>query len=111
MERKYKTIFVNPISLKNNFLINLLVVLSRSYKKYREPTQKHQEEEQKNFYDKGKEVYLDPRVKNWLLLQLVKEEMQYTITELLMVHRCEAFLQDSRINLVEFIADKLATLR
>lgn len=35
MEKKYKTIFINPIALKDHFVIYYLVVLSRAYKMYR----------------------------------------------------------------------------
>ncbi len=35
MEKRYRTIFINPIALKNNFIVYFLVVLSRAYKKYK----------------------------------------------------------------------------
>lgn len=52
MEKKYRTIFINPISLKNNFVVNLLVVLSRAYKQYNEPKEIRVRDENKGLYDK-----------------------------------------------------------
>lgn len=34
MQKKYRTIFINPIELKDNFLIYFLVILARAYKMY-----------------------------------------------------------------------------
>lgn len=34
MEKKYRTIFINPIDLKDNFIVYFLVTLARAYKMY-----------------------------------------------------------------------------
>lgn len=111
MEKKYRTIFVNPIEMKDQFIVHLLIVISRSYNLVNDGAKKKKDSDNRGFYDRKEEVYLDPRVKKWILIQLVKPEMRYTVKELLQVVDCAPFLQEAQIDLQRFVLEKLSNLR
>lgn len=50
-------------------------------------------------------------VLKWLVVRLCKDEMRYTIAELLEIVASEDFLRFARVNLDELIVEKLKWLR
>lgn len=54
---------------------------------------------------------IDTNVLKWLVMRLCKENMQYTIAELLEIINTEDFLFFARVNLDELILSKVKNLR
>ena len=54
---------------------------------------------------------IDINVLKWLVMRLCKDEMRYTISELLEIIASQDFLKFARINLDELIVEKLKWLR
>ena len=57
------------------------------------------------------EHLIDVNVLKWLVVRLCKDEMSYTIAELLEIIASEDFLKFARVNLDELIVEKLKWLR
>ena len=72
MQRRYRTIFINPISLKSKNVIYLIIVFSRAYNLFNEFPDKMKQEKVTYFYDRKENIPLDPRIKKWLFMQLIK---------------------------------------
>lgn len=53
-------------------MIYLIIVFSRAYKLFDEFPEKMKQEKVTYFYDQKENIPLDPRIKKWLFMQLIK---------------------------------------
>lgn len=90
MQKKYKTIFVNPTEIGSEALIHTIIVVKRAYER---------NEESIDVYDEKRGHSIDNRVLNWLVVKLCQPKMKYTVNELLKIIECRDILSSLRIDI------------
>lgn len=71
MQKKYKTIFVNPTEIGSEALIHTIIVVKRAYER--------DEDSNSDVYDEKRGQSIDNRVLNWLVVKLCQPKMKYTL--------------------------------
>ena len=77
MQKKYKTIFVNPTEIGSEALIHTIIVVKRTYEQPPEGSS--------DVYDEKRGHSIDNRVLSWLAVKLCHPKMKYTLNELLKI--------------------------